>query len=200
MARMKTLGLTSQAAADQLGMHPSTLWRWAQAGKIRPSWTTPGGHARWDLDDLRNQLGIQAAQQPIAAAVVTGVSGLLVGHRRDGSPPWTLIAGEVEPGEQPVDAAVREVKEETGLEVVPQKEIGRRIHPVSQRTMVYLACAPVRTSDESAVHVGDPDELTDVRWIGRSEVAEYLPDLYKPVRRHVMRSLSHGVSDHLEGR
>lgn len=193
---MKTVGLNSQEAADHLGMHPSTLWRWAKQGRVRPSWTTPGGHARWDLDDLREQLGIRPAEQPIAAAVVVGTSGLLIGQRNDGSPPWTLLAGEVEPGEQPGDTVIREVKEEAGLEVLLEKEIGRRVHPRTQRIMVYLACRPIREEDEANVHIGDPDELADVQWITGNEVKEYLPDLYKPVRRHIMRLLSHVVDDH----
>ena len=56
-------------------------------------------------------------RQPIVAAIVTSLLGVLVGKRNDGKPPWTFIAGEVEPGEQPEDAAVREVKEKTGLEI-----------------------------------------------------------------------------------
>lgn len=126
-----------------------------------------------------------AAQPSIAAAVVLGTSGLLVGRRHDDTPPWTLIAGEVEPGEQPADTAVREVKEETGLEVSPAVEIGRRIHPRTGRLMVYLACTPVREADEPEVYIGDPAELADVRWVSRGQVTEYLPDLYEPVQRYI---------------
>lgn len=133
--------------------------------------------ADWEHGDL--------TAQPIAAAVVLGASGLLVGRRHDDTPPWTLIAGEVEPGEQPSDAAIREVKEETGLEVLPGVEIGRRTHPRTGRLMVYLACTPVREADEPEVYIGDPAELADVRWVSRGQVTEYLPDLYEPVQRYI---------------
>ncbi|MEV5408614.1 NUDIX domain-containing protein [Thermopolyspora sp. NPDC052614] len=36
---------------------------------------------------------------PVIAAIVTCERGVLVGRRHDGKPPWTFIAGEVEPGE-----------------------------------------------------------------------------------------------------
>jgi 8-oxo-dGTP pyrophosphatase MutT (NUDIX family) len=49
---------------------------------------------------------------PIAAAIVTSRLGVLVARRNDGQPLWTFIAGEIEPGENPADAAVREVREE----------------------------------------------------------------------------------------
>lgn len=126
--------------------------------------------------------------QPIAAAVVTSHLGVLAGRRNDKVPPWTLIAGEIEPGESATDAAVREVKEETGLEVrAGQHEIGRRVHPATKRTMIYLACVPVEGTD---VFVGDEDELAEVRWLNLREVDELLKGLYKPVREHLGRVIS----------
>ena len=98
--------------------------------------------------------------QPVVAAIVTSHLGVLVGKRNDGKPPWTFIAGEVEPGESIAAAAVREVKEEAGLTVrAAHREIGRRVHPKTGRTMIYLTCLPVGGTD---VHVGDPEELPEV--------------------------------------
>ena len=48
--------LTTGAAARVLGVDPSTLSRWAQAGTVVPAGRTAGGHLRWDLDKLRAQL------------------------------------------------------------------------------------------------------------------------------------------------
>jgi excisionase family DNA binding protein len=48
--------LTSSEAARALGLGKSTITRYVREGKIKPTWATPGGHARWRLDDLRNQL------------------------------------------------------------------------------------------------------------------------------------------------
>ncbi len=76
---------------------------------------------------------------PIVAAIVTSHLGVLVARRNDGKPPWTFIAGEIEPGEDAADAAVREVKEETGLRIHATGVIGRRIHPNTGREMVAYA-------------------------------------------------------------
>ena len=44
------------AAAKAIGVAHSTLARWWMEGAVTPALVTPGGHARWDLDDLREQL------------------------------------------------------------------------------------------------------------------------------------------------
>ncbi|MEU1240016.1 NUDIX hydrolase [Micromonospora parva] len=127
-------------------------------------------------------------RSPVVASIVTSALGVLIGRRNDGKPPWTFIAGEIEPGESAADAAVREVKEETGLLVTAaEREIGRRVHPKTGRTMVYLACRP--TSDKLDVFVGDEDELAEVKWASLDEVQQLLPGLFEPVLAHLQREL-----------
>jgi DNA-binding transcriptional MerR regulator len=48
--------LTTGGAAKALGVARSTLARWWDQGIVTPSLVTPGGHARWDVDELREQL------------------------------------------------------------------------------------------------------------------------------------------------
>src|SRR6266567_7204691 len=122
-------------------------------------------------------------EQPVVAAIVTSARGILVGRRNDGTPPWTFIAGEVESGERPEDAAVREVKEETGLEINPGQVIGARDHPATGRHMIYLAAKPAGRTTRIAV--GDEAELAEVRWVSLSEADELLPGLYQPVRDYL---------------
>jgi len=112
--------------------------------------------------------------QPVVAAIVTSDLGVLVGKRNDGKPPWTSIAGEIEPGESAADAGVRAVKEETDLLVAAGKEIGRRVQPATGRTMIYMAARPTHTID---IFVGDRDELAEVPWATLPE-AEMLMQPY----------------------
>lgn len=44
------------AAAAAFGVSRGTLARWWAEGIVTPALITPGGHARWDLNDLREQL------------------------------------------------------------------------------------------------------------------------------------------------
>jgi len=190
--------VTTGAAADALGVSLTTLQRWAHAGLVTPALRTPGGHFRWDLDDLRSQLraagepvteqATKPEPQPVVAAIVTSDRGVLAGKRNDGKPPWTFIAGEIEPGESPHDAGVREVKEETGLLVKAGRILGRRVHPKTGRTMIYMAAKPVHGTD---VFVGDEDELAEVRWLSLAEADQLLPGMFEPVRKYLARSLKH---------
>jgi DNA-binding transcriptional MerR regulator len=43
-------------AAREIGVDVRTLQRWAAEGLVKPALVTPGGHLRWDLDDLKAQL------------------------------------------------------------------------------------------------------------------------------------------------
>lgn len=129
----------------------------------------------------------EGTERPIVAAIVTSDRGVLVGRRNDGKPPWTFIAGEVEPGESPADAAKREVKEEAGgLRIEVGDKIGERVHPQTGRTMIYFAATPTHGTD---IDVGDRDELAEVRWVGVAEAVELLPGMFGPVREHLVREL-----------
>ena len=126
------------------------------------------------------------SEPPVVAAIVTSPLGVLAGKRRDGKPPWTFIAGELEPGEQPEDTAVREVKEETGLQVRAGEMIGDRVHPKTGRTMLYMAATPTHGTE---VFVGDEAELSEVRWVSLAEADQLLPGMYEPVREYLEREL-----------
>lgn len=43
-------------AARALGIGRSTLARWHAQGLVSPELVTAGGHARWNVEDLREQL------------------------------------------------------------------------------------------------------------------------------------------------
>ncbi|MDN5917376.1 MAG: NUDIX hydrolase [Pseudonocardia sp.] len=128
-------------------------------------------------------------KQPVVSAIVTSDLGVLAGRRNDGKPPWTFISGEIEPGESQADAAIREVKEETGLVVTAgEKEIGRRVHPKTGRLMIYLPCEPVHGTD---VFVGDQDELAEVRWLSLPELEEAMAafGIFDPVHEYLRETV-----------
>jgi len=143
-----------------------------------------------DLDNWQGWKGTSdRLNQPVVAAIVTSGQGVLIGRRNDRTPPWTFIAGEVEPGERPEDAAVREVKEETGLEVRAGQIVGERDHPATGRHMIYMAAEPTRGTE---VFVGDEAELAEVRWVSLAEADELLPGMFGPVREYLAATIGTG--------
>jgi 8-oxo-dGTP diphosphatase len=123
-------------------------------------------------------------QRAVAAAViVTGGRVLLVRRRvAEGALLWTFPSGKVEPGETGEQAAVRETREETGLEVAAVKDLGERLHPATGRRMIYVACEVLA----GTAHVADADELADVEWCDRARVGELVPwPFYGPVQEYL---------------
>lgn len=122
----------------------------------------------------------------IVAAIVTSKEGVLVERRHDGRPLWTFPAGEAEPGESAADTAIRETKEETGLQIVVSHVIGERTHPKTGRHMIYLAARPYQGT---AVHNGDEAELAEVRWVAFGEAEDLLTGMFEPVHEHLARTI-----------
>lgn len=48
--------LSTGEAAKALSIARSTLGDWHRRGLVTPAFTTAGGHARWDLEDLKRQV------------------------------------------------------------------------------------------------------------------------------------------------
>lgn len=83
----------------------------------------------------------------IAIAVVEHAGRFLIGQRPAGTALaglWEFPGGKVEPGENPADAAVRECREETGLEVEVVGEYPPQIHTYPHGTvhLRFFACRP----------------------------------------------------------
>jgi 8-oxo-dGTP pyrophosphatase MutT (NUDIX family) len=73
------------------------------------------------LYSLRQVVGHRMLLLPGVTAVVFDDAGRLLLGRRADNGTWALIAGCVDPGEQPAETVVREVYEETAVHVVPER-------------------------------------------------------------------------------
>jgi ADP-ribose pyrophosphatase YjhB (NUDIX family) len=73
---------------------------------------------------LRERVGPVMLLTPAAAAIIRNERGHVLLIRRGDGQGWSLPGGIMEPGERIADCAVRETREETGLEVEPVRLIG----------------------------------------------------------------------------
>lgn len=99
-----------------------------------------------------------------------GPQVLLVHRARHGD--WSLPKGAVAPGESDVDAALREVREETGLRCRAGAEVtGVRYRDRNRRAkqVRYWLMTPL-----AALGRPDPSEVDGVRWVPLHEAARWL--------------------------
>lgn len=114
----------------------------------------------------------------VAVYARRGDEVLVIHHRRLGT--WLPIGGEIEAGETPLEAAVRELREETGLagrfspqpgalDGVPPGYLGYEEHQAGSkgRHMNFVFVCEVEPDAE----VVPNDEYSEYRWIGADELA-----------------------------
>ncbi|WP_414169363.1 NUDIX domain-containing protein [Streptoverticillium reticulum] len=131
--------------------------------------------ARRDYEDDPNAPAANSLV-PAASAVVVDQAGRILLQRRRDNGMWALPGGAMNIGESLADCAVRETKEETGLDVEVTGIIGTYSNPrhvfayddgeVRQEFSVCFLAQPVPAAQELAVS----HESTDVRWFAPQEV------------------------------
>jgi 8-oxo-dGTP diphosphatase len=131
-----------------------------------------------------------AEERPgISAAIVVHEGRVLMVRRRvkEGQLSWQFPAGEIESGETPEEAAVRETQEETGLAVDAVKFLGERVHPKTHRLMSYTACDVL----SGTAYVADAEELAELAWVAHADIPEYVPyGLFEPVQAYLDTALA----------
>src|SRR5260221_2607207 len=85
---------------------------------------------------LREKIGHDILFMPAASAVVFNSAGQILLQRRSDNGQWSLPGGAIDPGEEPADAAIREVWAETGVDMRPERILCVGSGPA------YFVCCP----------------------------------------------------------
>jgi ADP-ribose pyrophosphatase YjhB (NUDIX family) len=128
---------------------------------------------------------------------LTGINAVVLNDRRElllvhsnETNQWMPIGGMIEPGEEPADAAVREVLEETGVRVKPIRLVavydGPRVQYSNGDRVHYITIVMLCKAIEGIPHPCD----------GENRDARYFPvDQLPPMREDYQRNVRDALED-----
>lgn len=138
----------------------------------QPTRVAQGGHVRRCQGCGRDSF--PRTDPAVIVLVTDGGRCLLARSPRFPAGMYSTLAGFVEPGESLEQTLVREVLEETGVEIAGIRYRGSQPWPFPQSLMLGFR-ATARTTTLTL----DPDEIEDGRWFEREELTD---ELRRPVR------------------
>jgi 8-oxo-dGTP diphosphatase len=115
----------------------------------------------------------------VVAAIVEFGEKVLVGKKLECEHPaglggqWHLPGGRMEKGETPSQAIIREMKEETGLDVEIIDMLGAKKSGITGSIILWFLC---RSGSGQLV---PDDDLEKAEWLTKQQVIERCPDVAK---------------------
>ncbi|HEY8457665.1 MAG TPA: NUDIX domain-containing protein [Actinopolymorphaceae bacterium] len=138
---------------------------------------------------------------PSVNVVVEDQDGRILLMRRTDNDNWALPGGAIDLGESLVQAAVRETKEETGIDCEITGIVG--IYTDPGHIIFYTSNGEARqefsivlTARPHGGQLTPSSESRDVRWVDRAEVLTYPMD--RAMRRRIEHYLSGATTPYLE--
>lgn len=128
---------------------------------------------------LREKVGTSPLWLSGVSAVVVDSDGrILLTHRRDNGR-WAVVSGILEPGEEPGPAALREIREEAGIDAdlvrLTGVDVTEKITYPNGDVAQYLDITFLARHVAGEVHVADDENLA-VEWFEVSALPENLAD------------------------
>ncbi len=190
--------LATNLANLDVRQHPLDGRRHAAVGiVVLDSDADDHGHDDTEIDRIRDLSGIPGIDDAAAAGALTGkvtgtAGGAAILLTRRGSNmsaharQWALPGGRIDDGETPLEAALREIHEEVGLDLDESSLLGR-LDDYPTRSG-YVISPFVFWAGDSAEPVANPDEVASIHRISIRELARDdsprfvdIPESSKPV-------------------
>ena len=143
------------------------------------------------IRDLRAHIGHAPLWLPGVSVVVLDADGrLLLTHRVD-TGEWAVPSGILEPGEQPGPAALRELREEAGIEAelvrITSVDVSPAIHYPNGDVAQYLDVCFLARHVRGQARACD-DENHDVAWFAPGTLPEPLAATSRARIEHALRA------------
>jgi len=104
--------------------------------------------------------------------------------KKEGDLVWAFPGGKVEEGETKEQACIREVYEETGINVKIKQILGERVHPNTNAKMTYFLCNYVN----GQIMILDETEVVDIAYKSKEEFnRDVKTDIYPPVKEYIKK-------------
>jgi 8-oxo-dGTP diphosphatase len=128
------------------------------------------------IQSLREKIGHDPLLLPSVCALIFNDEDQVLLHRAFDDGLWRTIGGSIEPGEEPAEALIREVKEETGFDVSPERITG----VYTRAPMLYPnndVCLYISIAFRCKIISGDlmiSDESLDLQFFSRNALPELI--------------------------
>jgi 8-oxo-dGTP pyrophosphatase MutT (NUDIX family) len=130
------------------------------------------------LRKLRLKIGNDVVMVPAVTAIIFNSAGEVLLQRAADDGKWYTVGGALDPGEDAADAVVREVLEETGLHVIPERIVGVYSDPLTVYgngdKVLYVSTCFVCRVVGGTLAPGD-DESLELRYFPLDRLPELLP-------------------------
>lgn len=104
--------------------------------------------------------------------------------KKEGDLEWVFPGGKVELGETKEEACIREVFEETGINVEILEKLGERIHPNTNIKLTYFLCKYV----SGEIKILDYDEIIDIEYKNKENFErDVKTDIFSPVKQYIKK-------------
>ncbi len=106
--------------------------------------------------------------------------------KKEGDLLWVFPGGKVELGETSEQACIREVFEESGLNVSIIGLIGERVHPNTGIKITYYLCQ----CESGEIRILDKNEILEVAFKTKQEfIDDVKTDVYEPVKKYILKKI-----------
>ena len=106
--------------------------------------------------------------------------------KKEGDLSWVFPGGKIEDGETSDEACIREVYEETGVNVSIISLIGERVHPNTGFKLYYYLCK----YESGEIRVLDENEILEVAYKTKDEIfRDVKTDIFEPVKKYILKNI-----------
>jgi len=101
---------------------------------------------------------------------------------------WALPGGKVDSGETPEDAAVREAREEIGVDVAIERELARYDCTLPEESKRWLTIVFVARIQSGEPRIMEPEKCAEIGWFAPDALPSPIAQMTRPALERYLES------------